>query len=174
MRFITTTRDRSMAAKICYAIWILTALFTRERLKIFTGSLQNVWIKGLIRVDIQKMKTGQSEKIKKVIGLMKDDLGGKIMTEFVALRAKVYVYRKIDKKVEEKHCKGTKKCVLAEGLTFKDYNTRLFDVETIYREQMFFEKKKHQVYKVNKQNIALNRDDDKRLVQVDGIAALAR
>ena len=62
------------------------------------------------------MKTGPSEKIKKVIGLMKDDLGGKIMTEFVALIAKMYVYRKIDKKVEEKHCKGTKKCVLAEGL----------------------------------------------------------
>ena len=110
------------------------------------------------------MKTGPSEKTKKVIGLMKDDLGGKIMTEFVALIAKMYVYRKIDKKVEEKHCKGTKKCVLA----------CLFDVETIYREQMLFENKKHQVYKVNKQNIALDRDDDKSLVQVDGIATLAR
>ena len=79
------------------------------------------------------MKTGPSEKTKKVIGLVKDDLGGKIMTEFAALRAKMYVYRKIDKKVEEKHCKGTKKCVLAEDLTFKDYNTCLFDVATVYR-----------------------------------------
>ena len=38
---------------------------------------------------------------------------------------------------------------------------------------MLFENKKHEVYTVNKHKIALNRDDDKRLVQVDGIT-LAR
>ena len=80
---------------------------------------------------------------KKVIGLMKDELGGKIMTEFVALRVKMYAYREIGKEVEEKCCKGTKKCVVAEGLTFDDCKTCLFDGETIYREQMLFENKKH-------------------------------
>ena len=52
----------------------------------FTGTLQTMWRKGLIRVDIQRMKTGHYplEKNKKVIGLMKDELGGKIMAEFVA------------------------------------------------------------------------------------------
>ena len=47
---------------------------------------------------------------------MKDELGGKIMTEFAALRVKMYAYRKMDKEVEEKRCKGTKKCVVAEAL----------------------------------------------------------
>ena len=111
---------------------------------------------------------------KKVIGLMKDELGGKIMTEFVALRAKMYAYRKIDKEVEEKRRKGTKKCVVSEGLTFNDYKTCLFDGETIYREQMLFENKKHEIYTVNKHKIALNRDDDKRIGKGDGITTLAR
>ena len=49
-------------------------------------------------------------KNKKVIGLMKDEFRGKMMTELVALSAKMYGYRKIDKKVEDKHCKGKKMC----------------------------------------------------------------
>ena len=35
-------------------------------------------------------------KNKKVISLFKEELGGKIMTEFVALRAKAYAYLKKD------------------------------------------------------------------------------
>ena len=111
---------------------------------------------------------------KKVIGPMKDELAGKIMTEFVALRAKMYAYRKIDKEVEEKRCKGTKKCVVSEGLTFDDCKTYLFDGETIYGEQMLFENKKHEVYTVNKYEIPLNRDDDKRLIQANRITTLDR
>ena len=50
-------------------------------------------------------------KNKKVIGLMKDELGGKIMTEFVALRPRTYSYLTDDGK-EDKKAKGTKKCVI--------------------------------------------------------------
>ena len=46
----------------------------------------------------------------KVIGLMKDELGEKIMIEFVALRPKTYSYLMDDDK-ENKEAKGTKKCV---------------------------------------------------------------
>ena len=63
--------------------------------------------------------------------------------------------------------------MVSEGLTFDDYKTCLFDGETTYREQMLFENKKYEVYMVNEHNIALNRNDDKRLMQADGITTLA-
>ena len=65
----------------------------------------------------------------------------------------------------ETRCKGTKRCAVAEDL---------FDGETIYRKQMLLENKNRDVYRINKHKIALNIDDDKRLVQADGITTLAK
>ena len=50
-------------------------------------------------------------KNKKVIGLFKDELGGRILKQFCALRAKTYPYL-IDHNSEVKKSKGTKKCVI--------------------------------------------------------------
>ena len=75
---------------------------------------------------------------------------------------------------DEKHCKGTKKYVVSEGFTFDDYKACLFDGKTVYREQTLFDNKRHDVYTVNKYKMALNRDGDERVVQGDGITALAR
>ena len=55
------------------------------------------------------------EKNKKVIGFMKDELGGKIMVKFVGLKAKTYSYL-IDDSSEDKKAKGTKKCVIKKRL----------------------------------------------------------
>ena len=62
---------------------------------------------------------------KRVIGLMEDELGDSIMTEFVALRPKLYSYRKLAG-AEDKKCKGIKKCVVKKTLAFDDYKNCLF------------------------------------------------
>ena len=46
---------------------------------------------------------------------MKDELGGKIMTEFVALRPKTYSHVTDDCK-EDKKAKGIRKCVIKQIL----------------------------------------------------------
>ena len=97
---------------------------------------------------------------KKVIGLMKDELGGKIMTEFMALRPKLYSYKVLDGS-EDKKCKGIKKCIVKKTLTFEDYKICLFSDSTEYRSQLMFRSPKHEVHTIEVNKAALNRDDDR-------------
>ena len=69
---------------------------------------------------------------KKVLGLMKDELGGGIITEFVALRPRAYSYKTEDN-VELKKAKGTKKCIINKMLNFNDYKNCLFDNVKVLR-----------------------------------------
>ena len=59
-------------------------------------------------------------KIKKIIWLMKNELGGKIMTKFVGLRAKTNSCL-IDDDNEDKKAKCTKRCVVKKRLKFENY-----------------------------------------------------
>ena len=125
---------------------------------------------GYSKTDFRQLPIGLN---KKVIGLMKDELGGKIMTEFVALRPKLYSYRELDGS-EDKKCKGIKKCVVKKTLTFEDYKTCLFSDSTEYRSQLMFRSAKHEVHTIEVNKVALNRDDDKRISKKDGISTFAR
>ena len=102
-------------------------------------------------------------KNKKVIGLMKDELGGNIVTEFVTLRPKTYSYLTDDGK-EDKKAKGTKKCVIKRMIKFDDYKKCLLNGEVILKSQRRFISKKHDVYTENINKIALSNNDDKRIV----------
>ena len=110
------------------------------------------------------------EKNKKVIGLMKDELGGKLMKEFISLRPKMYSYRVEEQ--EPKKCKGIKKCVMKKTITFEDYKRCLFEGINIHRNQMMFRSVKHKVKTLEVNKLALSREDDKR-ISMNGIDSLA-
>ena len=109
-------------------------------------------------------------KNKKVIGLMKDKLGGGIITEFVALRPKTYSYT-TDEFIEMKKAKGTKKCIIKKMLKFEDYKKCLFGNESMLKSQQRFKSKNHEVYTENIIKIAFSSNDDKRIVPLDRITS---
>ena len=106
----------------------------------------------------------------KVIGLMKDELGGDIMEEFVALRPKMYAYKVGNK--ESKKCKGVKKD-RKKDIKFKDYKRCLMTGEMEHRSQTTFRSRLHRIMMIETNKLALNRKDDKR-IYADNINSLAR
>ena len=117
------------------------------------------------KIDERPLPIGKN---KKVIGLFKDELGGKIMTEFVALRAKAYAYLMEDGS-EHKKAKGTKKCVIKRELMFENYKDSLFNNKIILKSQQRFKSDHHRVYTEEVNKIALSSNDDKRLQTFDKV-----
>ena len=109
-------------------------------------------------------------KNKKVIGLMKDELGGKIITEFVTLRPKTYSYLTDDGK-EDKKAKETKKCVIKRMIKFDDYKNCLLKNEILLKSQQRFISKKHDMYMEDINKIALSNNNDKRIGSSDKITS---
>ena len=109
-------------------------------------------------------------KNKKVIGLMKEELGGRIITEFVALRPKTYSYLTDDCK-EDKKAKGTKKCVIKRMIKFNDYKNCLLNGKVVLKSQQIFKSKGHDVYIENINKIALSSNGDKSLIAPDKITS---
>ena len=116
-------------------------------------------------------------KKKKLLGKFKDDIGGKIMTKFVALRAKTYSFL-IDEytdedyeknKIVNKNAKGTKKCVVEREILFNNYLDSLFKNKVLYRSQQRFRSDHHKVYTEELNKIALSSNDDKRIQTFDRV-----
>ena len=76
---------------------------------------------------------------------MRDKLGGRTITEFVALRPKKYSFLTDDDK-NVKKAKGTKTCVMKRILKFKGYKNCLFKNEIILRSQERFKSEGHILY----------------------------
>ena len=154
--------------KLCYMDTdsFIMNIKTQDFYKDFSNDLEKRFDRSNYEVD-RPLPTGKN---KKVIGLMKDKLGGKIVTEFATLRPKTYSYLTDDCK-EDKKAKGTKKCVVKRMIKFNDYKNCLLKDEVILKSQQRFISKKHDVYTENINKIALSNNDDKRIVSSDKITS---
>ncbi|KAG1677003.1 hypothetical protein GQR58_014046 [Nymphon striatum] len=109
---------------------------------------------------------------KKVVGMFKDEAGGKIIDQFVGLRAKLYSYKMFEG-VEEKKCKGVKRSVVKKNIDFEDYKRCLFDQKDQNRKMNVIRSYGHNLYTEEVNKIALSANDDKRVILDDGIHTLA-
>ena len=120
---------------------------------------------------------------------MKDELAGKIMTEFAALRPKTCNYL-TDDNDEIKKAKGTRKSVIKRNLKFEDYKNCLeanqFKKEIIIHKEFIIKNNKlksksQQRFRVGNYNvfteevdkIALSANNDKRIQSIDSIETYA-
>ena len=101
---------------------------------------------------------------------MKDELGRKIITEFITLRPKTYSYLTDDSK-KDKKAKGTKKCVIKRMIKFNDYKNCLLKDGVILKSQQRFISKKQNIYTENINKIPLSNNNDKRILSSDKITS---
>ena len=139
MNFGMTILNTNMEIRQGYAIQILMYIKTEDFYKDIAGDVER-WFdtSNYDKKDKRPLSIGKN---KKVIDKFKDKLGGKIMTEFCALRAKAYAYKLDD--TEMKKAKGTKKCIVKREITFNNYADALFSDEVIIKPQQRFRSDHH-------------------------------
>ena len=109
---------------------------------------------------------------KKVLGMMKDEVAGKIIKEFVGLRSKLYSFV-MDDGGETKKCKGIKKQVVESSIRHEHYKTCLTTGKELLRKQNILRSYDHEVYTEEVNKVALSASDDKRHILSDGMDTLA-
>ena len=156
------------AVKLCYMDTdsFIMNIKTNDFYEDIASDVENRFDTSNYEVD-RPLPTGKN---KKVIGLMKDELGGKIITEFVTLGPKTYSFLTDDGN-EDKKAKGTKKCVIKKMIKFNDYKKCLLNDEIILKSQQRFISKKRDVYAENINKIALSNNYDKRIVPSNKISS---
>ena len=104
--------------------------------------------------------------------MFKDEANGKVIDEFVGLRAKLYSYKMLEGE-ESKKCKAVKKSVVKKSITHEDYKKCLFTGKGQLRKMNVIRKYRQEVYTEEVNKIALCPSDDKRHILEDGVHTLA-
>ena len=111
-----------------------------------------------------------SNENKKVIGKMKDELGGSIMKEFVGLRAKMYSLEYDNKSMTK--AKGVKRYVIKNHIRHSDYRDSLFQCRNYFHRMNSIRSEKHILHSIRQNKATLSAYDDKRYILDDGISTL--
>lgn len=108
---------------------------------------------------------------KKIPGLFKDEMNGKIGKRFAGLKSKMYCITTEDGD-EIKKAKGLKKNVVRKTISPDDYMNCIMNNCTFERRQNVFRSFKHNVFTVAQSKVALSPSDNKRFVMDDNINTL--
>lgn len=143
--------------------------------EIFTSNFyQDLNFKFLEYFDTSNYCTDNEFKIpqinKKIPGLFKDEMGGKVITEFVGLRSKLYSIKTPDYVI--KKAKGIQSSVVRD-LTINDYVNVLVNKGVIRSKNTLFKSIKHEIFTQSVNKIALSGNDDKRVLSSDNITTRA-
>ena len=80
---------------------------------------------------------------------------------------------KILSRSRDKKCKGVKKCIAKKTPDFEDYKQCLSADQNTFRKQLLFRNELHEVHTIEVNKLALSRNDDKHVIQGDGVSTLA-
>jgi hypothetical protein len=106
------------------------------------------------------------------VGLMKDEMGGKVLHSFVGLKPKTYSCAG-EGDVVIKKAKGNQYSVTQKELTHEDYWGVVNGGEDLYRNNVGFRSNKHTITTIVQRKKALSALDTKRWVLDDGISSHA-
>jgi len=109
---------------------------------------------------------------KKKLGKMKDEMGGKLISEFIGLRPKMYSLLLGD---GDEKCtgKGISQSTLKRKIKHDDYKRCVFSGQSTLEDMYSIQSFNHQIHSVKRRKLALSAGDDKRYILKDGIRTLA-
>ena len=117
--------------------------------------------------DCSKESNFYDNSNKKVIGKMKDEMSGKVISEFVGLKSKMYALVTVDDE-QKVRAKGINK-----KLRHDEFYDVLFDKKVIRHNMKRIQAKKHRLGTYDICKVSLSCFDDKRYVLNDGVKSLA-
>ena len=122
--------------------------------------------------DYPKGSPYEFQENKKVIGKFKDGSCGKIISEFVGLRSKMYSYIMEDGK-GGMTAKGIKKNIIKKNIMHEDYKNTLLNEEQMRHKMRTIRSVKHKLQSFEINKISLSCFDDKRYIHDNGMSHYA-